>query len=430
MTQEDVRAMLEAVGVSDISELFSDVPEDVRAGLDLPGPMAEVDLHRHLEDLASLNTPVGPLLSFLGGGVYDHHIPPAVMEIASRAEFLSAYTPYQPEMSQGMLQAIFEYQSLLARLLKMDVVNASMYDGATALGEAVRMAARISRGDVVHIPEAIAPWKVSVLHNYSDTAGISIEKVPYDRTMGTLDLDGVPEGGIMYVETPNYFGVIEDKLDAIREKVDVLIVGVNPISLGVLKAPGGYGADIVVAEGQPLGIPMGFGGPLLGVMASTKKHVRQMPGRLIAMTQNSDGNRAFTMTLQTREQHIRRHRATSNICTNHGLCAVMGTAYLSVVGPGLVDIAERCLDNRALLEEQFKAVGIEPAFDGHHFNEFTVRLPMPFDEFSAEMLNRGVLPGIDLDGSGLADHILVATTEKHTAADIERFGAALKEVLV
>jgi len=429
MTQEDVKAMLEEVGVSDISDLFSDVPEGVRAGLDLPGPMDEVDLHRHLEDLASLNTPVGPLLSFLGGGVYDHHIPSAVMEIASRAEFLSSYTPYQPEMSQGMLQAIFEYQSLMARLLGMDVVNASMYDGATALGEAVRMAARISKTDTVAVPEAIAPWKRSILHNYSKTAGISIEEVPYDRETGVLDTSMVPDGGVLYVETPNYFGVIEEGLDAVRERADILIIGVNPISLGVLRAPGAYGADIVVAEGQPLGIPMGFGGPLLGVMASKKKHVRQMPGRLIAMTGNSDGNRSFCMTLQTREQHIRRHRATSNICTNHGLCAVMGAAYLSIVGPGLKDIAERCLDNRTLLERQFSGVGIERTFSGHGFNEFTVKLPITYEEFSSEMLNRGVLPGIHLDGSGLTDHILVATTEKHTSGDIERFGSALKEVL-
>jgi len=429
MTEEDVKAMLDAVDVSDISELFSDVPEDIRAGLDLPGPMDEVDLHRHIEDLASLNTPAGPLLSFLGGGVYDHHIPPAVTEIASRAEFLSAYTPYQPEMSQGMLQAIFEYQSLLARLLGMDVVNASMYDGASALGEAVRMAARISRTDTVAVPEAIAPWKRSVLHNYSDTAGIGIERVPYDRETGGLDLVEIPKGGALYVESPNYFGVIEEHLEEVRETVDMLIVGVNPIALGVLRAPGAYGADIVVAEGQPLGMPMGFGGPLLGVMASRKEHVRQMPGRLVAMTENSDGNRAFCMTLQTREQHIRRHRATSNICTNHGLCAVMGAAYLSVVGPGLRGVAERCLDNRARLEEHFGAVGIEPVFSGHHFNEFAVRLPIPYPEFQSEMLNRGVLPGIHLEGAGLPDHILVATTEKHTRSDLDRFGSALKEVL-
>ncbi|MCI0496826.1 MAG: aminomethyl-transferring glycine dehydrogenase subunit GcvPA [Thermoplasmata archaeon] len=430
MTDKEITEMLGAVGIPDIGSLFRDIPADVRAGLDLPPPMAEIDLMRHISGLASLNVPAGQTLSFLGGGIYRHHIPPAVLDIVSRAEFLTAYTPYQPEMSQGMLVAIFEFQSLLARLLGMEVVNASMYDGATALGEAVRMAARVSKHDAVVVPRAMAPWKLSVLRSYADTAGIRVVQAGYDGT-GALDLDRLPSeaSGILYVESPNYLGVVEQRIPELREMADLLIVGVNPISMGVLKPPGEHGADIAVAEGQPLGIPPGFGGPLLGVMAARKEHVRQMPGRLIAMTTDAKGDRAFTMTLQTREQHIRRQKATSNICTNHGLCAVMAATYLSIVGPRLKDVAEKCMENRMALERGLASAGLEPRFNGLHFNEFAVRLPVDFGGFRDEMLLRGILPGIDLAGFGLPGHMLVATTEVHTTEDIERYVSAVREVV-
>jgi len=306
-----------------------------------------------------------------------------------------------------------------------------MYDGASALGEAVRMAARVTGHDVVCLPEAIAPWKRAVLRNYAEPAGIEIVEAPYDRETGVLDLDRLPDAAsdVLYVESPNYFGVVEDRVEDLRERTGFLIMGMNPIALGVLRPPGAYGADVAVAEGQPLGLPPAFGGPLLGVLAARREYVRQMPGRLIAMTENANGDRAFTMTLQTREQHIRRHRATSNICTNHGLCAVVGAAYLSIVGPRLVTVAERCMENMVRLRRDLEDVGLAPRFTGHHFTEFVVRLPVPFDRFREEMLVRGILPGIHMDRMGMRDHMLVTTTEVHSDDDLKRYVDAVSEVI-
>lgn len=432
-TQKELKEMLRTIGLSSVEDLYADVPEEIRADLNLPDPLDEIKLIMHLEELASLNLHGGLVRIFLGGGVYLHHVPPAVLEIASRTEFYSSYTPYQPEVSQGILQAFFEYQSLMARLLNMDVVNASLYDGATALGEAVRMAARITGKSDFILPENIASWKRAVLRNYADPAGIRLIWVPHAES-GQIDVDAMLEHvgaqtcGI-YVESPNYFGVIETEVERIRSDFDgILVMGTNPISLGLLRPPGDYGADIAIMEGQPLGIPPAYGGPLLGVLACRRNFVRQMPGRLIGMTRDSDGMRAYAMTLQTREQHVRRHKATSNICTNQGLMTVMAAAYLSLMGPRLRDIAEKCLVNAHVLAEGICSIdGFEIAFEAPFFNEFTVRTRYDVKDVLEGMMERGILAGIPLDRPDRS--FLVATTEMHTDEDIDAYVSSLKEVV-
>ena len=433
--------LMQEIGIEDIESLFSDIPVEARVpGLDLPDGLTEWDLTRMMDDILALNKNV---LSFLGGGAYQHHIPSAVGSILSRGEFFTSYTPYQPEVSQGMLQSIFEYQSEICELTGMEVSNASLYDASTGLGEAALMSSRVNRKTEFIIPEAIAPNKKNVLNNFIRGAGMTFREVPYDRTTGQMDIDALHEkvsdatSGV-YIESPNYFGVLEEVLPEIKETLPaktLLTVGINPISLAILEPPGNLGADIVIGEGQPLGIPVNLGGPFLGIFATRKSHVRKMPGRIIGITRDSQGDRAYAMTLMTREQHIRRERATSNICSNQALCALAAGTYLSLAGrSGLRKLALINLRNAHSLAENLNAIpGVTaPAFASPFFNEFTVR----FDGVGASavresLVEQGIDPGIPLgDRFGDMDNmLLIATTEVHTSDDHDRLVEAITSVL-
>lgn len=437
---EDSRLM-EEIGINDIEVLFSDIPENARIhGLALPEGLEEWELQRRMEEIFSQNK---KMLSFLGGGVYHHHIPAAIGAILSRGELFTSYTPYQPEVSQGMLQSIFEYQSEICELTGMEVSNASLYDGATALGEAALMSARVTKKDEFIIPASIAPEKKDVLHNYIKGAGMVMKEIPFDESTGQMKVQYLreqlgPDTAGVYIESPNYFGVIEECLHEIKPMLPgkaLLVVGINPIALGVLEAPGNLGADIVIGEGQPLGLPVNLGGPLVGLFASRKKLARKMPGRIIGMTRDSQGDRAFAMTLMTREQHIKRERATSNICTNQALCALAAGVYLALLGrTGLRKISLINLRNAHMLAKKMETLpGVTaPMFPSPFFNEFTIK----FDNVSATdvrnaLLKEGIEAGIDLGSRfpGMDNVLLSASTEVHTEEDQDILINALEKVL-
>ena len=346
--------MMDEIGIESINDLYSDIPNELvfQGALTIPGPHTEQEVKAHIISLLEKNTSL-KCPPFIGGGVWPHYVPSVVDEVIHRAEFLTSYTPYQPEISQGILQAIFEYQSLICELVGMAVANSSLYDWSTALGEAALMSARLTRKYTFLVPDLISPSRLSVLKTYVQGAGIKVVKITHDVTTGQLDIEDLKENMTndiagVYIENPSYMGFAEEQVEAIGEITSdgkaSYVVGVDPISLGIMKAPGDYGADIVVGEGQPLGNHMNYGGPLLGIFACKhdNKFIRQMPGRIIGITETQDQHRrAFTMTLQTREQHIRREKATSNICSNQALCAVAAGVYLSLMGPnGMKELAE------------------------------------------------------------------------------------------
>src|SRR3990170_2632771 len=332
-------SMLRAMGLKSMEDLFSDVPAGVRVkGLAIPRGLSEQDVVRHVTSILRQNRSADSMPTFLGAGLYDHFVPAAVRAVASRSEFYTAYTPYQAELSQGMLQALWEYQSFVCELAGMDAANTSMYDASTALGEAALMAHRITGKRQILIPTALHWDKKAVLRSYAAGPGLEIEEVVYDPETGTLDEDALraavgEDTAAVYVENPNFFGRFEEELEEIRSIApSLLIVGANPIALAVTKAPGDLGADIVIGEGQALGNAMNFGGPLVGIFACRQEHLRKMPGRVIGITKDANGDRAFCMTLQTREQHIRRERAMSNICTNEALMSVAAAVHIAVLG--------------------------------------------------------------------------------------------------
>lgn len=447
--------LLKEIGLTDIESLFSDIPEDARiSGLDLPPGMEEWELTRTLDDIIAMNK---KMLSFLGGGVYHHHIPAAVGAILSRGELFTSYTPYQPEVSQGMLQSIFEYQSQICELTGMEVSNASMYDASTALGEAALMSSRINRKTEFIIPAAIAPEKKSVLDNYIKGAGMTFKEIPFQQENGQVSLDNLQElmndntTGV-YIESPNYFGVLEERLPELKEmlpKKTLLTVGINPIAQGILEAPGNFDADIVIGEGQPLGIPANLGGPLIGIMTSRKKHARKMPGRIIGLTRDSQGDRAFAMTLMTREQHIRRERATSNICSNQSLCAVAAGVYMAMVGKtGLRKLALINLRNAHSLAKRLDELpGITaPYFTSPFFNEFTVKIDPEkaglgsghagigqagVEGLRNTLVEQGIEPGIPLKTKfdGMDNILLTCSTEVHTQGDHDRLINAIRSAI-
>ncbi len=433
--------LMEEIGIEDIESLFSDIPEEARVpGLDLPDGLPEFELQRKIDDILSLNSSV---LSFLGGGAYHHHIPAAVGAIISRGEFFTSYTPYQPEVSQGMLQSIFEYQSQICELTGMEVSNASLYDASTGLGEAALMSSRVTRRNEFIIPEAIAPEKKNVLHNYIMGAGMTYREVPFDRTTGQMDINTLNEmvseqtAGV-YVESPNYFGVLEEVLPEIKETLPnktLLTVGINPISLGLLEPPGNYDADIVIGDGQPLGIPVNLGGPFVGIFASRKKFARKMPGRIIGLTKDSQGDRAFAMTLMTREQHIKREKATSNICSNQSLCALAAGVYLALAGrTGLRKIALINLRNAHQLAEKLNAIpGVTaPLFASPFFNEFTIEFEnMKAEDVRQSLVAEGIEGGIPLGKrfKGMDNMMITSSTEVHTSADHDRLVEAISMIV-
>jgi glycine dehydrogenase subunit 1 len=440
--------MIDELGIRSIDDLYSDIPEELRfeGDLEIPGPYSEADVKELVSGTLRKNQDLS-CPPFLGGGVWPHYVPAVVDEIIHRAEFLTSYTPYQPEMSQGILQAIFEYQSLICELVGLEVSNSSLYDWSTALGEAVRMASRLTRRDAVAVPNLISPQRLAVLKAYTDPVGIKIIQVDYNKTTGLLDLEDLKDKvdkrtAAIYIENPSYLGFVEEGVEAISETAHdagaLFVVGVDPISLGLLKAPGDYEADIVVGEGQPLGNHMNYGGPLLGILAcrNEPRMIRQMPGRIIGLTQALDGSkRGFTMTLQTREQHIRREKATSNICTNQALCAVAGAVYLSLLGPsGLRELSE-VVSSRAryAMRRIGKLPGVRaPIFNSFHFKEFTVSFNSgSVAEINRRLLEDGVHGGKSVvsEFPELGETALYCVTEMHRKKDIDRLISAMEEAL-
>jgi glycine dehydrogenase subunit 1 len=440
--EADRATMRAALGISSVQELFFDIPEVVRArGLDLPGPLSELELTARLAELASRNRV--DLASFLGAGAYRHYVPPVVDQILLRGEFFTAYTPYQPEISQGTLQTIYEYQSMMAALTGMDVISASHYDGATATAEAALMALRTTRRDRVLFGRAVHPHYRATARTYLDEARFAIDEIPI-LPDGTTDLAALerllgdperPVAGVVMAH-PNFFGCLEPMAEAARlaHAAGALLVAViEPTSLAVLAPPADYGADIAAGEGQPLGIPLGFGGPYLGILGVREALVRQIPGRLVGRTTDLEGRPAYVMTLRAREQDIRREKAASNICTNQALCALAATVYLSTVGPrGLRNVAALGAARAAQLESALAAAGAPRVHSAPYLNEFAVQVP-DAPAVHGRLLERGILAGLPLgpwypDDPALADALLVCATEVNTPAEIERFGAALREV--
>ncbi len=434
--------MLQALKLKSVEQLFDDIPRAVRIdGLRLPEGVSELELQRELKAIMSVNKPASSRPSFLGAGVYHHFIPAAVKTIVSRGEFITSYTPYQPEISQGMLQSMFEYQSFMAELTGMDVVNSSMYDASTARGEAVLMSHRIvGQGSKYLISRAISPEKKLVAKTYAKGADITLVEVAYDRTTGLVDLDDLKTKLAndvcgFYLESPNFFGIVETRMAEIRSALGSkpMCVGVNPMSLALLRPPGDYGADIVIGDGQVFGTPMNLGGPMIGLFACKTEHVRKMPGRLIGMTTDIEGRTAYCMTLQTREQHIRRSKATSNICTNEALVALAAAAYLAVIGRnGLQKIAAKNVENMRSLATRINAVKgfTAPRFKGTHFNEFVVSSEHLSEKVHRHLVAEGIQGGFVLDDAfpELKDSSLYCTTEMHTKADHDVLVKALEGI--
>lgn len=449
-TPEIRERMLKEIKVSSINELFSDIPDRVRLKrkLDLPR-MSELEVRRHLQEILSKNRPFTQMLSFLGAGAWPHHVPAHVRDLVGRSEFLTSYTPYQPEASQGMLQALFEYQSLIGELVGLEVANASMYDWASSLGEAALMCARVTRRRRFLVPELISSERLSTLQSYASGPGLELTKVGYDSSTGQLDISQLrkqldDEVAGVYIENPSYLGFLETQVKEItraaHEVGALFVAGVNPISLGLLKPPSEYGADVVIGEGQPLGNPVGFGGFGLGIFAcrDDRKLIRQMPGRLIGMTTTTEGKtRGFTMVLQTREQHIRREKATSSICTNQALRAVAAAIYLSSLGPrGLRELGEICVANASYAMKKLDAIdGLKaPVFKAYHFNEFTLNSDeagILSTELNTKLLERGIQGGKPLydEFPELGQTSLWCTTELHTKADIDKLADTLAEIV-
>jgi glycine dehydrogenase subunit 1 len=435
LTDADREAMLAAIGVSSVDELFEQIPAGVRFGreLDLPPALGEAELARHIEELASRNVHVGEELSFLGSGVYDHYVPAVADVVLSRGEFLTAYTPYQPEMSQGVLQAIFEYQTVVCELTGMDVANASGYDGTTVAADACFMARHLSERRKVVLAETLNPQVRQVVKTYAPGFGLEVEEVRHrDGTTDPEELAAAArDAAAVIFQQPNFLGCLEpapDLAEAASEAGALAIAHVDPMSLGVLEAPGAYGCQVAIGEGQSAGNWPSYGGPHYGFLAARGDLVRRMPGRIVGETVDVDGRRAYVLTLQTREQHIRREKATSNITTNQTLLALAGLATLSWLGPtGLREVGEACL---ALAHYVRETVPFEPAFDAAAFKEVAFRTPLPAREVVRRARERGIHPGYVLgrDYEGMDDVLLVAVTEKRTVDDVDRLAAVLAEV--
>ncbi|MFW5898696.1 MAG: aminomethyl-transferring glycine dehydrogenase subunit GcvPA [Candidatus Saliniplasma sp.] len=432
--------MLKELGLDSVDELFRDIPEEVRDDIDLEKGLSEMETIKKVKNKLSKNKVLDDFACFLGGGIYRHYIPSAVNEIVGRSEFYTSYTPYQSEISQGMLQALYEYQSLICELTVMEAANTSMYDYPTALAEAVLMAGRLGRDHVFLIPENIHWEKWAVLNNYLRGSDIKIEKVGYDKSTGGIDIEDLKQKMNedvlgLYVESPNIFGVLEEDTSVFTDlKEDynsTLIAGSSPLALSLMEPPGEWGADIVVGDSQSVGIPPSYGGPTVGIFACKKRHLRRMPGRMIGETEDSDGNTAYCMTLQTREQHIRRERATSNICTNQSLMALASACYLFIKGgKGLEQLAK---DNYQKAHEVAKRIdkieGYEaPYFQGTFLNEFTIKTPIDTTELLSKAAKKNVLAGIDIKFPELPSIMLSAVTEMNDDKDIELLLDVLREV--
>jgi len=436
-TPAQQREMLATIGVGSIEDLLSRIPTKARLSrpLNVPAAMAESDLVRHLRALSALDANADDYACFLGAGSYDHSVPSPINHLISRGEFFTAYTPYQPEASQGTLRSIFEYQSMMAELCGMDVANASLYDGASSVAEAALMAHAVTERKAVVLSKGVNPLYRQVVETYCEGPGIRLKSAPIGD--GTTDLDALRKAvtgqtAAVVIQYPNFFGCLED----IRTAADIahgagalLVVVADPINLGLLTPPGALGADIVVGEGQGLGVPMSFGGPNLGVFAAKQELVRRMPGRLVGATVDLDGQRGFVLTLQTREQHIRREKATSNICTNVALCALMATIYVAIMGKvGIRKVGELSVAKAHYAAETFtKIPGVRLRFAAPFFKEFTLQLPKSPERVAKRLMKEKILAGVPLKAFDRAqkDCLLVAVTEKRTRAEIDAYAAAL-----
>lgn len=437
LTKKDKQAMLDTIGVSDIEELFSDIPKEVRfdGELAVKPRKSETALLRELSKIARKNVTAETHASFLGAGVYDHYAPTVVDHVISRSEFYTAYTPYQPEVSQGELQAIFEFQTLISELTALPIANSSMYDGPTAFAEAATMAAGQTRKKKVVVSEAVHPQTIEVLKTYCKGQNIDVVEVGLDGT--TTDLAKLEEAAdedtaAVMVQYPNFLGSLED-LEAIEkiahEHKGLLVTNSNPLALGLLTPPGEFGSDIVTGDTQVFGIPAQYGGPHCGYFAATKKLMRKMPGRLVGETQDEEGNRGFVLTLQAREQHIRRDKATSNICSNQALNALASSVFMSALGKvGLVEMAEQNIQKANYAKQAFKDNGFEVP-EGQIFNEFVVKLSKDVDEINEELLEDGFIGGynLGLDHDDLQNNMLVAVTELRSKDEIDEFIERLGE---
>ena len=430
-TDSDREEMLREIGVSSFDDLIADIPHELRLKkpLDLPSALAEPAVQQLMEQLASANSSTATHVSYLGGGAYDHYMPPAIKTIVSRSEFYTAYTPYQAEVSQGTLQAIYEYQSIICRLYSMDTANASLYDGATALAEAVAMAMAVTGRERVVIAGKLHPNSLHVLKTFIEARG---DRAVVQNTLqggvcdvGELEKKVDDSVAAVIVQQPNFYGCLEDVTaigEIARNSGALFIVSADPVSLGILEAPGSYGADIAVGEGQPLGSALNFGGPYLGIFAVKRDYVRKIPGRLVGMTKDKDGEDGFILTLQTREQHIRREKATSNICTNQALNALQAVVYLSLLGKqGLREVAELSLQKSHYLSEKITDLpGYSLKYDQPFFREFVVETPVPASGVVEKMLDQGILAGYDLSTVG-DEGLLIAVTEKRTKEQLDDF---------
>ncbi len=442
ITPEQHGLMLQRIGATSIDDLFTTLPQDVRLNrsLDIPAALSELEIQKTLSELAGANYTADRAACFMGAGAYDHFIPSVVDDIAGKGQFLTAYTPYQAEASQGSLQAFFEFQTQIARLSGMDAANASLYEGANAAAEAVYMALNVTGKRRVLMASTIHPHTRAVIA--TATADLPIDLVELPAVNGVTDVDALRDAldedtAAAMIASPNVFGLIEDwagLFAAAHEKTGTLAIAVfHPIACGLLKRPGECEADIAVGEGQPLGIPLQYGGPYLGLFAARDKLLRKMPGRLIGATTDAEGRRSFCLTLQTREQHIRGAKATSNICTNQGLLAIRATTYLSTMGPtGLRGVAERCYHKAHYAAQRISALdSYQPAHpDQPFFNEFVIDCPVSAGRIVEAGRDAGLLPGVPLDrlGIGGENQLLIAVTEKRTRAEIDELVDLLKEV--
>ena len=444
LTDADRSAMLETIGVASVDDLFGAIPRTLREKAKtefetMREPLSELAIKREMGALAAKNQSAESAVSFLGAGYYDHFIPAVVPALASRGEFLTAYTPYQAETSQGTLQVIYEFQTLLCRLTGMEMANASLYDGATALAEALIVASSATRKRRLLLPKALSPAFRRVARTYIQGLPLEIEEIDFDRENGTTNLERVEEAlqkgdvAAVVVAQPNFFGCLEDAQaisDAAHRAGALLISVFNPLSLGLLPPPGEYGADIAVADGQSLGLPLTFGGPGLGIFCCKQKFARLAPGRLVGLTADEQGRRGFTLTLQTREQHIRREKATSNICSNQALCALTATIFLSAIGPdGLKDYARQCFHKAHFLASQLPS--LTPNFAGDFFHEFAVQLPISVAQFNRQLAEMNIIGPYDLgrDYPELSHVALFCCTEKRSREDIETLVGAMQTVL-
>ncbi|MBK2003329.1 aminomethyl-transferring glycine dehydrogenase subunit GcvPA [Listeria ivanovii] len=439
MTEQDEKEMLDTIGVASIDDLFQDIPEKIRFKRDynLKPAKSEPALLRELSKLASKNANTTEYASFLGAGVYSHYIPTVVDHVISRSEFYTAYTPYQPEISQGELQAIFEFQTMIAELTGMDLANSSMYDGGTALAEAAMLASGHSKRKKILISGAVHPESINVLKTYASGQHIEVEVIP--ELDGKTDIDALKKAltddiAGFAVQYPNFYGQVEPLAEMeqlIHENNSLLLVSSNPLALGILTPPGEFGADIVVGDSQVFGIPESFGGPHCGFFAVTNKLMRKVPGRLVGETVDENGKRGYVLTLQAREQHIRRDKATSNICSNQALNALASSVAMATLGKvGLPEMAKQNLDKSHYAKQKFRESGFEVLFSDSFFNEFVIKLSKPIKEVNEALLDEGIIGGYDLGfyDAKYENHMLVAVTEMRTKEEIDAFVASLEGV--